>query len=38
MKYYSAITKGEILPPAITWMDLEGTMLSEIRGRKTNTV
>ena len=30
MEYYSAIKKNEILPFAITWMDLEGIMLSEI--------
>ena len=30
MEYYSAIQKNEILPFAITWMDLEGIMLSEI--------
>ena len=30
MEYYSAITKKEILPFATTWMDLEGTVLSEI--------
>ena len=30
MEYYSAIKKNEILPFATTWMDLEGTMLSEI--------
>ena len=30
MKYYSAIRKDELLPFARTWMDLEGTMLSEI--------
>ena len=30
MEYYSTIRKKEILPFAITWMDLEGTMLSEI--------
>ena len=29
MEYYSAIKKNEILP-FVTWMDLEGTMLSEI--------
>ena len=28
-KYYSAIKKKEILPFAITWMDLEGIELSE---------
>ena len=30
MEYYSAIKKNEILPFAVTWMDLEGIMLSEI--------
>ena len=30
MGYCSAITKKEILPFVTTWMDLEGTMLSEI--------
>ena len=30
MEYYSAIIKNEILPFAVTWMDLEGIMLSEI--------
>ena len=30
MKYYSAIKKNKILPSAVTWMDLEGIMLSEI--------
>ena len=30
MEYYSAIKKNEILPFAMTWMDLEGIMLSEI--------
>ena len=29
-EYYSAIKKNKILPPATTWMDLEGIMLSEI--------
>ena len=33
--YYSAIKKKtEILPFAITWMDLEGIMLNEARERK----
>ena len=27
-KYYSAIKKNKILPFTVTWMDLEGTMLS----------
>ena len=35
MEYYSAI-KREILPFAITWMDLEGIMLSEISQIKIN--
>ena len=30
MEYYSAIKKNEILPFAITWMDLEGIKLIEI--------
>ena len=30
MKYYLAIKNYEILPLAITWMDLEGITLSEI--------
>lgn len=29
-KYYSVIKQKEILPLAITWMDLEDTMLSEV--------
>ena len=36
-EYYSAI-KNEILLFAITWMDLEGIMLSKISQRKTNIV
>ena len=31
MEYYSAIKKKEILPFVITWVDLKGIMLSEIR-------
>ena len=30
MEYYSAIKKNEILPFAVTWMYLEGIMLSEM--------
>ena len=28
--YFSAIKRNEILPFVVTWMDLEGIMLSEI--------
>ena len=39
MKYYSAITKKEILPFATTCTELEGIVLSEINlTEKTNTV
>ena len=31
MDYYSAIKKIEIMPFAVTWIDLEITILSEIR-------
>ena len=30
--------KKEILPLAATWVELEGTVLSEIRQRKINTI
>ena len=30
MEYYSAIKKNEIIPFAVTWMDLEMTRLSEV--------
>ena len=33
-EYYSAKNKNEIFPSAVTWMDLEGIMLSEIRKKK----
>ena len=31
MEYYSAIKKNEIMPFAVTWMDLEIIILSEVR-------
>ena len=34
MEYYSAIKKNEIMPFAVTWMDLEIITLSEIKQRK----
>ena len=37
-EYYSAIKKNEILPFAMTWMELESIMLSEISQSKTNTI
>ena len=30
MEHYAAIKRNEILPFAMTWMELEGIMLSEI--------
>ena len=38
LEYYSAIKMIEILPFVTTWLDLESSMLSEIRQRKTNTL
>ena len=38
LEYYSAIKNNEILPFATTWMELEGTLLSEISQRKINTI
>jgi hypothetical protein len=34
MKYYSAITKNDIIPFTGKWMELEITVLSEIRQKK----
>ena len=34
MEYSSTIKNEEILPFATTWMDLEGTMPSEIRAKR----
>ena len=36
MEYYSAIKKNEIMAFAVTWMDLEIIVLSEVSHRKTN--
>ena len=38
MEYYSAITKNEILPFAVTRMDLEIILLSEVSQTKTNII
>ena len=38
MEYYSAIKKHEIVPFAVTWMDLEVIIRSEVRERKTNSI
>ena len=35
MEYYSAIKKDEIMPFAVTWMQLEIIILSEVRKRQT---
>ena len=38
MEYYSAIKKNNIMPFAVTWMDVEIAILSEVRQRKTNII
>ena len=37
VEHYSAIRKNEILPFAMTWLELEGIMLNEIRQRERET-
>ena len=34
MEYYSAIKKNEIMPFAITWMELETLILSEVMSER----
>ena len=31
MEYYSAIKKNEIMPFAVTWVDLQAFIMSEVR-------
>ena len=38
MEYYSVIKMNEIIPFAITWMDLETTILSKVRQRNTHSI
>ena len=36
MDYYSAIKKNEIMPSAVTWIDLKIIILSEVSQRQTS--
>ena len=38
MEYHAAIKQNEIMPSAVTWMDAEIIIPSEVRQRKINTV
>ena len=38
LEYYSAIKKNEIIPFAVTWMNLEIITLSEVCQTKTNII
>ena len=38
MEYYSDIKKNEIMPFAVTWMDLELVILSEVSQTKTSII
>ena len=38
MEYYSAIKKNKIMPFAVTWMELEIVILSEVSETKTNII
>ena len=38
IEYYAAIKRNEILPFAMTWMELEGIMLSEIVNQRKTTI
>ena len=38
VEYYTAIKKNEIMPFAMTWVDLEIVILNEVRQIKTNSI
>ena len=38
MEYYSTIKKNEIMPFAVTWMNLDIVILSEVGQTKTNII